>query len=317
MKKIIISNLLIILIFFSIAEIFLNYFNLSGLKGYEKELIKKKKNIETIVFGKKVFIDKFGYRTPNNSFIYKENLRRIIFIGDSVLFGSGIDEEKTFVGKLRLENNNISFVNAGIIGNDIPEILFDIEKNNKLFPDSEFIIVLTLDDIQINKTKNDSFELNNNNNFVKKLKENYIINKINVFLRAKSYTYIWIKGIVTKPSERYFVENLNYYNSKKNINFFDEYIKKIKKIINSKKLSVKFIILPFEYQTRNQCNEKYLIPQKKINNIFEKNEIDLFDLTQNFCIYLNPKKLYLNFDPVHLSVKGHDLVFEFISREIN
>ena len=101
MKKIIIINFLIILIFFSIAEIFLNYFNLSGLKGYEKELIKKKKNIETIVFGKKVFIDKFGYRTPNNSFIYKDNLRRIIFIGDSVLFGSGIDE--LYLGKFQIK----------------------------------------------------------------------------------------------------------------------------------------------------------------------------------------------------------------------
>ena len=55
--------------------------------------------------------------------------RKIIFIGDSVLFGSGVDEQKTFVGKLREINNDTLVINAAIIGNNITEILTDIKKN--------------------------------------------------------------------------------------------------------------------------------------------------------------------------------------------
>ena len=99
MKKIIINNLLITLIFFFIFEIFLRFFGLADLRGHGKELREKQKNVETVVFGKKVFLDKYGYRIPNEKYIYDKN--KIIFIGDSVLFGSGVKYEDTFVGKLK------------------------------------------------------------------------------------------------------------------------------------------------------------------------------------------------------------------------
>ena len=58
----------------------------------------KQKNTETIVFGKKVFLDKYGYRVPFKDFFYKDSPNKIVFIGDSVLFGSGVKEEETFIG---------------------------------------------------------------------------------------------------------------------------------------------------------------------------------------------------------------------------
>ena len=110
--------------------------------------------------GKNVFLDKYGYRVPNNKFIYEDRPRKIIFIGDSVLFGSGVDEQKTFAGKLREVNNDTLVINAAIIGNDITEILNDIKKNYELFNASDFFIVLTLDDIMGNNEINNVVEKN-------------------------------------------------------------------------------------------------------------------------------------------------------------
>ena len=317
MKKIFINNLLIILIFFFIFEIFLRSFDLAGLRGHGKELTEKQKNTETIVFGKKVFLDKYGYRVPSNDFKYKNSTNKIVFIGDSVLFGSGVKEEETFIGKLRKAKNNKSLINAAIVGNDISSILNDIKKNNKLFNTDNFFIILTLDDILSNKKKNNKNENNlKNESFFQKLKKNYFLAKINLFLRSRSHTYLWIKGIITKPSERYFFESFNYYNDEDKINFFRNNLEEIKNISNTNKLKTKFVILPYEYQVRNNCDGKLLMPQEKIIKILDKEDMQYINLTKDFCNNSNSEKLYLNFDPVHLSKKGHDLVFNILREKV-
>jgi len=318
MKKIFINNLLIILIFFFIFEIFLKSFDFADLRGHGKELIEKKKNTETIVFGKKVFLDQYGYRVPFKDFIYKDSPNKIVFIGDSVLFGSGVKEEETFIGKLRKSKNNISFINASIVGNNISKIFEDIKKNNILFDADNFFIILTLDDILVSNEKENNINENNSRDvkFFEKIKKNYFFSKINLFLRSRSYTYLWIKGIITKPSERYFFESFNYYKKKSQIDFFYNKIAEIDDMSNTNKLKIKFIILPYEYQVRNNCIEKYLLPQNKIIEIFDKKNINYINLTKDFCTHAKSKKLYLNFDPVHLSIKGHDLVFNILKEQI-
>ena len=318
MKKIFVNNLLITVIFFFIFEIFLRSFGLSDLRGHGKELIEKQKNVETTVFGKKVFLDEHGYRVPSKNYIYDNKPKKIIFIGDSVLFGSGVNEEETFVGKLRKANEDILFVNAGIIGNDISEILTDTKKNYELFNDGYFFVILTLDDI-IHSEKDVVIddEIEGEINFIQKYKKNYLLSKINLFLRTKSYTYIWVKGIATKPSERYFLESFNHYGEEKKMNFFINKIDEINSFKNLKKIDMTFIIIPYEYQTRNQCEERFLLPQKKMMKIFKEKKITFINLTKKFCNYSNPKKLYLNYDPVHLSVEGHRLVFKSINKSIN
>ena len=91
----------------------------------------------------------------------------------------------------------------------------------------------------------------------------------------------------------------------------------MKNLEKSKSINIKFIIIPYEYQTRKQCDLEILIPQKKIVEIFKEKKIEYINLTRNFCNHKNPKKLYLNFDPVHLSVQGHEFVFKLIKNEIN
>ena len=249
MKKIFINNLLITLIFFSVLEIFIRSAGLVQLKGHGKELTEKKINTETIVFGKKVYLDKFGYRVPYKDFLYEEN--KIIFLGDSVLFGSGVIEEKTVVGKLRKFNKSNSYINAAIIGNDISENLTDIKKNYTLFNSNNFYIFFTLDDIlseNIDDKKNN--KINENKKFFDTLKKNYFLKKINNFLRTKSYTYLWIKAITTNPSERYFYESYNHYKNDDKIKFLSNQIEKINNFKNLHNLNIKIIILPFEFQTR-------------------------------------------------------------------
>ena len=86
------------------------------------------------------------------------------------------------------------------------------------------------------------------------------------------------------------------------------YEKKLDELFLDKnnKSIISVIILPWEYQTRENCsNKKLFLPQKFLKNYFSKNNINYVDFSRNFCEQEDVKKMFLNFDPAHLSVKGH------------
>ena len=86
----------------------------------------------------------------------------------------------------------------------------------------------------------------------------------------------------------------------------------------TKKQNIKsyVFILPYEFQTRD-CKLEVLLPQTKIKKIAEKIDNNIYDLTSDFCRYKNPKKLYLKYDPMHLSEKGHEFVYSLTNDIIN
>ena len=239
MKKTIIINFLLIIFFVIFLELFINIFKFSGIMGMDANLFIKnesmysfKKNAEGIVYGKIIYTDNNGFRVPNKNFKYSKNKKSILFIGDSTTFGNGVDEEKTFVGKLRINNKNYNFYNSAVIGHQIFHHNENINLINELPNLVEIFYVFTLNDIfqieQIEK-KNDEKINVTQNNFANKIKSIKLINLINVYLRNKSYLYMFIKGIASDPSERYFKYLKNYYDKKINL---DEELNYLIKLFN-------------------------------------------------------------------------------------
>ena len=71
--------------------------------------------------------------------------------------------------------------------------------------------------------------------------------------------------------------------------------------------------MPYEYQIRNCENENFL-PQKKIINSLKEVEIKFIDYTKHFCDKKNNEK-FIKFDPMHLSVVGHNIVYNLLLNE--
>ena len=117
MKKIIFFNLIIITTVIFFLKIISNFFKFSNLKGIESGLIitsdnehKMKPNRSGIIFGQKIFTDKYGFRVPSQNFEYEENNKSVLIIGDSTTFGNGIAENQTFIGKLRTNYTYLNFI---------------------------------------------------------------------------------------------------------------------------------------------------------------------------------------------------------------
>lgn len=320
MRKVFIINLAVIILFIIFLELVSNFFKLSNIVGIQKELINDndeviylRPNKKGLIFGEEVFTDSYGFRVPSKNFkyLYTEN---IFILGDSVAFGNGIKEEYTFVGLLRKKFDNINFVNSSVPGYQMKDQINIIKKSKEFKNINSILYFFTLNDvygssnivdITSKKISNDTFNLT-------KIK---LLDDLNKFLRNKSYLYLFLKGVGTDPSKRWFnalhanYENLDPNVIKENFKFLDNFSKNIG-------TNLIVILLPYEYQTRN-CNENILKPQKKLIKILKDLNIDTKDLTYKFCNDKKSKKNFLKFDPMHLSKHGHKLVYNNLLNEIN
>jgi len=314
LKKIIFYNLLIITLIIFFLEVSLRIFSSLNELGFDKNLFNLEskirvhnKNIKSKAFGKKVFTDSNGFRVPTENYTYNQANNSSIIMGDSVSFGVGVLEEKTFVGLLRNKHPNINFFNSSVSGNNVETYLELLTIYSENFNYDNVIIFYCINDIVQSKgvlTKKDFY------------KKNYIVAKINVFLRNKSLIYIYLKSIITDPEKGYYEYIAPSYKDETSLYDLTQSILAINKITLEKDKKLHFVILPYEYQTREKnCNDKYLFPQNKLTKILTNNKIEYSDFSKDFCDYDSPKKLFLTFDPVHLSVTGHKFVFDLIQKE--
>ena len=190
MKKFLLINFLLFLVIISVLEISARFFKLADIKGtdniykgkflktgsplyqflfgtYELEMengyIEIKPNIEGKVFGAKVYTDSNGFRIPNINFKYKKNISSILFVGDSTLFGNGVDEKKTFLGLIRSELKKTNIYNASAPGHNINANYSKIKNHKKIDNINKIILVYTLNDI-LDIEQEESLNKENNTN---------------------------------------------------------------------------------------------------------------------------------------------------------
>ena len=324
MKKFFIFNFIIIFFLTIILELGSRLFHLSDLMGTEDHLwIKKikhdeyhalKPNSEGNIFTKKVYTDKFGYRVPNLNYKYSNDKESIFFIGDSTTFGNGVIEKDTFVGKLRADLIKYNIINSSVPGYNLPHYLNELNEINKFENISKVYYIYTLNDLS--KISQEQ-EVNIEEEKINKLRNFKFFNQANNFLRNKSYFYMWFKGILTDPAARHFQYDYNAYKVKSNLIFLENSLAKIRSYFLKKGIKFKVIILPYEYQTREgNCPSNFLKPQYVLIKALEKVKINYSNYTNAFCEYPKSKALFYKFDPMHLSIKGHDFVYKLLKNDI-
>ena len=291
----------------------------------QEKYITNCKSCEAISFGSKIYTDKNGFRVSKENVTsngYKKN--KIIIIGDSVGFGPGVIYKKTFQGLLSKKFDSYEFVNRSVLGHGLEQHLetaLRINKNNKENIKKIYLLYCLndLDNISSTEIMKSSKTISSRSNFnwVLKFKKNYIVSSLNRFLRNRSVLYMYLKGILTNPQERYFYGDLKkYYKDQSTSNLNN--IRKIYNLINSKGIEFTVIISPYEYQIREaNKNSKLLFPQKIIKEYLKINKINYIDAYYTFKNYTEKSSdLFLPFDPMHLSQKGHDVMFKIISKDL-
>ncbi len=311
----------IILIIFTL-EILVRTFNLVGLQGYDKNLFYiengitlAKPNTEFKIFGKYSKTDSNGFRIPLKNYFFDKNKKSTLILGDSISFGVGVEEKHTFVGLLRGKGNNL--LNSSISGHNLESYLYLLKKYNESdnIKFEKIVIILCLNDIvpfQGVISKNSYKKQAKKKNFIEKNINYNLAMKINIFFRERSALFVFLKGIVTNPSKRHYDVMVNLYDNEENIKILKSQLSKIDNYSNVNNIDVSFVLLPYAYQVNNDCNENLMKPQKEINRIFKDIKLPIFDYSKKFCNEVNKSKLFLPYDPSHLSLLGHKHVSKIL-----
>ena len=322
MKKIIFINFFIVITIILFLEILIRLFNIVELQGYDEQafysengIILSKPNNYFKVFGIKSKTDKNGFRIPIKNYSYKYVKKTTLVLGDSVTFGVGVEEKNTFIGILRNNSRANNLYNAAVFGHNIESYLYILKKNHEKFKDeiNQVLIFLCLNDVvpyqgTIFENKKDL----NKNKFQKNIIENKFALKLNIFLRERSVLFVLLKGIFTNPIKRHYDYMRALYDNEKNLVKLEKDVNEITNFLIKNNLNYKYVLLPYAHQIKNNCQKELLKPQEMIKKIFDNQNIDIKDFTNEFCKNDNKKDLFLKYDPVHLSRYGHKYISDLV-----
>ncbi len=333
MKKVFFINCLIILVLLFLIEMSIRVFSDITPQGMSRGIIddkstKPKFNYSNIskakLFGKKVYTDKNGFRIDsksNNLYFNKKN--NIYFVGGSVTFGSGVDQSKTFSGVLNKEFKNLNILNSSVVGSNLENNFYIIKNKISKKNLNKIFINFSLDDIEIYEKDNKSSinqEKRERESFLsklqKKIKKNKFFFKINNFIRSKSVTYVFIKAKFLNSEKNYYYHAINSFKVKKNLNYLKDNLNLIS--LENKKLKNKivFLIIPYSYQIKgNNCANKDMA-ENLIEDHLNKMNFKTLKIKKIFCNDKRKDKIFLTYDPAHLSEYGHSLVANFLKEKI-
>jgi len=320
MKKIkfIIYNIILVTVLFLLTELSVRLFYPS---------------IQTKGTSKNLLVDKFYFYSPglrnnaigesngvikivNQNRFWKYNKKDIsnniiLYLGDSVTMGLGVENDSTFAGRINNYHKNVSIINPSLIGYSHKDYLnlvkhFIINQQNSL-QISEVNVFWCLNDVYSELPEMDSPELNFGN----------FIDEVVIFFRRNSKLYHFLKKNFSDRPKSYYLFDKQFYSlSDPNYKSAIESLKFINTILSKMNIDFKVILLPYEFELRNEFDVSKS-PQSLLSQSLSSIGIRVFDLLPMILEkHIPPEDLYLYGDGIHFSNKGHKLIADIMSKKI-
>lgn len=258
-----------------------------------------KPNSEGYVFGEKVEVDANGF-LKNKCVSAKKKRRKVLFFGDSVTMGVGVDSDSSFAARLQQYYcDSVAIDNLSLIGynvNDYSRIVQGLSKQSKLKEYDEVVFFFCL---------NDNFLYQKSDLPAKETFGTTIKN----YLLSHSYLYVWCVKSLSDASADYYQNDKKYYYEEAALDNFDLRLSEIQSNLNCK---VRVIVLPYEFQLRENYYEQN-IPQDVLRIFSKKHHFDFHDC-RNFASKTkgDKKDLFLYADGIHFSNEGHRVLASYL-----
>ncbi len=253
-----------------------------------------------VCFGQEVEIDLLGHRRMAGPEQWETSW---LILGDSVAFGVGVRPEETFVGLLQSAFPTIKMWNTAVVG-------YAIENYQEVMLD------FVLNTCKVEKVLM-FYCLNDVDEPIKSIVAPTGIDKILSFLRRNSKFYMLLKGILADRSKTYFLYDLqNYIHHNPRFNKTLHILDEIHGFLENRGIEFVIIILPYEYQLREE-KEAHLKPQHLLSKHLRERNISYYDATE--CIAnkdYDSRQLFLHGDAMHYSKDGHRIVYNCVKEFI-
>ena len=319
------------------AELAVRYFSDVSFLGSSRDLFTSNRfgnvrgntpNVRVISFGEEVFTDSEGFRVPSARYTYPDaSARTVLFLGDSVAFGPGVPEEQTFIGLLRKDHPDWTFYNSGVIAyfiQDYKAVLDVVLTRHKHISDVYLVYVLndvtqiSAQDLQSVGEQHKEPRVNDlTQNWVDQVRKVRLISRANEFLSNHSKLYVYLKGHISDPGRRYFFADWQHYRNRQVVSEAIDAIDAIATRLKSANVPFTVVLSPYEFQLRahhDADDVDVLLPQRVIGKHLRDRGIRYVDALGWFQAdgARNGADYFLRFDPMHLSSKGHEVMYRGI-----
>jgi lysophospholipase L1-like esterase len=256
-------------------------------------------NAEGSSCGKPVKINSLGLRGPEIDL--NSDKKKILLLGDSVLFGIAMDEEETISALLRNKLDSC-IINTAVIGyatQHYVDVLRHWMRKSKL---DRVMVFFCLNDIH---NRADPVYRSSYSNLTE-----FILTQ----LRSRSKFYMLMKNVVSDRSKVYFLFSHQAYKAGDPdfVSGMNDLLA-MKDMCDTEGIRLDVFILPYEYQLRNRGQRGIWTPQEMMGDFLKQQGIDF--LMVDFPGFEGevPKKLYLYADGIHFSALGHRMIAEEVS----
>jgi hypothetical protein len=278
-------------------------------------------NAKAVSFGVDVYMDGYGFRVPPEGDAKKPaNSPALLVLGDSVGFGTGVEENEIAAGRLRLDHPSIRIYNSSVIGYNTGDYKAVIDHFLPGHDEIRGVVMhFCLNDVDAISARNINAELEKpqQQNRVMWARTLPVIRQLNDYLRSRSKLYITLKNTLTDPSLRYWRVDAQFYEVPDAVLLPHlQPIADIDSILKERGIPFVVIVSPYEAQLREGI-EGAGVPQRRLTEFFEAKGIDFLDIRPRFRqAEEGTRKLFLAGDPMHYSPAGHRIVEEIISETL-
>ncbi len=294
-------------------------------KGYPKELhiideilgYKLKSNYNgnfpmSLYQDKNIVVNSFGLRDSEKN--YSKNVElRILGLGDSVTFGSGVNNNETYLYILQkyLEEEKLSAetINAGVSGYELSQEYNFYKKEGYKYHADIVTLGIVLNDI--NEPNISLIKMNMKVFGYHDRPQDKVSTKI---IKNICQSCVFFYSLINNYNQIYFREIYSKWSEKKAYNLFKSRIIELNNNLTEENKKLVLIVFPYTQQFANGYNlGKY--PQEKIKDIADEENITLIDLLPYLDVE-DYEKYYLYGDNLHLNEEGNKLVAQVISKKI-
>jgi lysophospholipase L1-like esterase len=256
-------------------------------------------NAEGSSCGKPVKINSLGLRGPEIKL--NDDRKKILLLGDSVLFGIALDEENTIAAILR-ERLEACIINTSVIGYSTASYVEVLQAWIQKTTLHQALLFFCLNDVQ------------NDTSYVQQSGLSGLPAFLLSQLRSRSKLYMLLKDLISDRSQAYFLNDLKDYRME--AARFSGAMKDLSSINNLCKtngIELCVILLPYEYQLRNRNQAGIWAPQELIIKHLLAQPIDHLNIDFPNLPGTLVKDLYLYADGIHFSALGHRLIGEQVA----
>ncbi len=242
--------------------------------------------------GKPVRINSLGLRGAEISL--SKAAPKILLLGDSVLFGAGVEEENTMATLLQRALGDHCLINTAVIGYNLfnyVDVLATWLEKTRL---ERVVLFLCMNDIEDQPIQ------------IQRVYSEYGVAFLLAYLRAHSKLYLLIKDLISDRSRIYYEYDRQFYKSGEPV--FQRalgHLRSLRQMCLQHQADFRVILLPYEFQLRNTGTAGIWQPQELMADSLRAMGIPYLKIDDLPMAKGNTKTLYLFADGIHFSARGH------------